>query len=559
MNWKCASVATTDVAWRSGLVRMHAWLTALEGWRRCLAATVLGALAALALPPWYVVVLLVPAFAGLVWLVEVVPRGRTAFLVGWCFGFGHFLVGVHWVGSALLVDPLRHGWLLPFAVGGLAAGLGLFPATSVLAYRWLAHRGAVSGAGRVIAFAGIWTAGEWVRGWIFTGFPWNLIGYSWAGSTAVLQIASVIGIYGLSLLTMIAATMPAVLVPVPTTVPGTVPGTARAPRRAVLAVALATLLLPALLWAGGTARLAAAPGLGTDQVPDVRLRLVQANIPQRLKWQPDLRRGHLQRHVAMSRQAGAPPPTHLVWPETAVPFFLSVDAPAREAVAAAIPLDGVLLTGAPRTEPAAAPGGRFWNSVHAIDGAGDIVATYDKAHLVPFGEYVPARGILPIDKIVTGTGDFTRGPGRRTLRIDGLPPVSALVCYEVIFPGAVVDRRDRPHWILNLTNDAWFGNSAGPRQHLAIARVRTVEEGLPLVRAASTGISAVIDPYGRTVAQLGVGEAGLVDSGLPRPTGLTPFARLGNRVLAVLALAIVALTLALRQRGREAVHPGGKA
>ena len=531
---------------------MHARLTALAGWRRCLAATVLGALAALALPPWHVVVLLVPAFAGLLWLVEATPRGRTAFLVGWCFGFGHFLVGVHWVGSALLVDPLRHGWLLPFAVGGLAAGLGLFPAATVLAYRWLAHRGAVSGVGRVIAFAGIWTAAEWMRGWIFTGFPWNLIGYSWAGSTAVLQIASVIGIYGLSLLTMIAATMPAVLVPVPTTAPGTAattaPVTARAPRRAVLAVALATLLLPALLWGGGTARLAAAPGLGTDEVPDVRLRLVQANIPQHLKWQPDLRRGHLQRHVAMSRQEGAPPPTHLVWPETAVPFFLSVDAPAREAVAAAIPPDGVLLTGAPRTEPAAASGRRFWNSIHAIDGAGNILATYDKAHLVPFGEYAPARGILPIDKIVTGAGDFTRGPGRRTLHIDGLPPVSALVCYEAIFPGAVVDRRDRPDWMLNLTNDAWFGNSAGPRQHLAIARVRAVEEGLPLVRAASTGISAVIDPYGRTVAQLGVGEAGVVDSGLPRPAGLTPFARLGNRVLAVLALAIIATTLALRQR-----------
>lgn len=529
--------------------RAHGWLVGLTGWRRCGIAIAFGALAALALPPWHVVIVLVPAFAALVWQAEAAKRGRTAFLVGWCFGFGHFFAGLHWVGSALLVDAARHAWLLPFAVGGLAAGLGLFPAVVALAYQRLARRGLVSGVGRAVAFAGIWVAAEWVRGWIFTGFPWNLMGYAWAASPAVLQITAITGIYGLSLLTMVAAVMPAVLMPGPSG-PGPVgpgPAATAVPRGAFVGVVIATVLVPAVLWAAGAVRLAAVPALGTALVPDVRLRLVQANIPQRLKWQPDLREDHLVRHVAMSRQLAAVVPTHVIWPETAVPFFLSTDAAARDAVALAAPVGGVVLTGAPRTEPARA-GRRFWNSIQAIDGGGDIVASYDKAHLVPFGEYVPARGILPLDKFVVGAGDFTPGPGRRTLRIDGLPPFSALVCYEVIFPGQVVDRRDRPAWILNLTNDAWFGNSAGPRQHLAIARVRAVEEGLPLVRAANTGVSAVVDPYGRILTRLGVGEAGVVDSGLPQPAGVTPFARVGNWVLVALAVLTVALTMALRQR-----------
>ncbi len=492
-------------------------LSMLAGWRLFALAAALGALGAFALPPWHWVPLLVPAFTGLLWLL-IARSPRAAFFVGWTFGIGHFAVAVHWIAHPLLVDAARHAWLIPFAVGGLAAALGLYVALTCLFLAYLERRG-WSGPGRVLAFAALWLLFEWVRRWAFTGFPWDLVGYVWAFSPVMSQGAAIAGIYGLSLLTLIAAAAPAVL--------------AQGRHRGFAAL---VIVVPALLWAGGTARLAAAPEPGSDLVAGVQMRLVQANIPQRLKWRADRRAANLEQHVAMSRSpAAGVTPTVVIWPESAVPFTLSSDEAARAIAAAAVPADGVLLTGSPRS---GIEGGtrRFWNSVHAIAPVGRIVSTYDKSHLVPFGEYVPARGILPIDRIVASAGDFTPGPGRATLRLDGLPPVSPLVCYEAIFPGAVT-ADERPGWLLNLTNDAWFGPYAGPAQHFAIARLRAVEEGLPLVRAANTGISAVVDSYGRVLHRLDSGEEGVIDAGLPTALTPTPFARLGDwTVLALLAI-----------------------
>jgi apolipoprotein N-acyltransferase len=349
-------------------------------------------------------------------------------------------------------------------------------------------------------------------------------------------------------MTVAAAAMPAALA-------GT--GSDRG-RRAWIAVVQITVVLPVAVWAGGAVRLGGAPTYRPDattaMVPGVRLRIVQANIPQRQKWQPELRIGHLRRHIALSRQPSEQPPTHVIWPETAVPFFLANDESIRAAAAVAAPRDGVLITGAPRRS-----GGRdnanFWNAAHAISDDGRIVASYDKAHLVPFGEYVPLRGILPIDKLVPGQGDFSAGSGRQTITVPGLPPVSPLICYEAIFPGAVARRDERPGWLLNLTNDAWFGTFAGPQQHFAIAATRAVEEGLPMVRAANTGISAVIDPYGRPVAMLGLGVEGVIDSGLPRALAApTPYARWGNAIPAGL-LGFVILLIALLQIGQPRRRP----
>ncbi len=485
-------------------------LRVLSGWRLHAVAAMLGALGALALPPWYLVPALIPAFTGLLWLLAG-RRPRAAFFIGWSFGFGHFLVAVHWIAYPLLVDAARTAWLIPFAVAGLAAALGLFAALTCLSLAAIERRGIWSGPGRVLAFATLWLLFEWGRRWAFTGFPWDLIGYVWAFSPTMTQGAAVAGIYGLTLLTLIAAAAPAAL--------------HHGKHRAFAAL---VVILPAFMWMGGTVRLGSAPAAGIDLVPGVQLRIVQANIPQKLKWQTDRRVANLERHVAMSRRSGpAPPPNVVIWPETAVPFFLSTDDAARSIAATAVPADGILLTGAPRTAAAADGTRRFWNSVHAIGPDGRIVSTYDKAHLVPFGEYIPARGILPIERIVPSAGDFTPGPGRTTLRLDGLPPVGLLICYEAIFPGAVT-AADRPDWLLNTTNDAWFGPGAGPAQHFAIARLRAVEEGLPLVRAANTGISAVVDAYGRVLHRLDSGAEGVIDAGLPRPLPPPPFARLGD-------------------------------
>ncbi len=518
----------------SALTRLADSVRALSGWRRALAAVALGGLSAHSLPPFHFVPLLLPAFMGLVWMLEGAearPRPvRRALAAGFGFGFGHFFVGLHWIVEPMLVDPARTAWMIPFAWPGLAAVLAVFPALvcGALAPARFGDRTLA----RVLALAGLWTFVEMLRGFVFTGFPWNLVGYAWSAVTPVMQSTSVLGILGLGTLTVLMAAMPSVL------------GNAAVPARRRWAVAaLFAGVLPAALWAGGTARLA---GAETAFVPDVRLRIVQANIAQRDKWNPELRTGHLARHIELSRSDAGASPTHVIWPETAVPFLLANDALVRVQASRAVPAGGTLITGSVRTA-FGSRGRRLYNALLAIDDEANIGQVYDKAHLVPFGEYVPLRGVLPVDKVVPGQSDFTPGTGRALLRVDGLPAFSPLICYEAIFPGRVTPDGPRPGWLLNLTNDAWFGNFAGPRQHFAIASTRAVEEGLPMVRAANTGISAVIDPYGRVLARLGLGEAGILDSDLPEQLPPTVYARWGDLIPAVFAALLLVSALVVRR------------
>lgn len=501
-------------------------------------AFLLGALTVLALPPVYILPILIPTFVGTIWLLEDTTPGRAA-LIGWAHGLGFFVAGTYWIGEAFLVDPGRTGWLAPFAVLGLAAGLALFPCLGFAVSVWIWRRFSFKPAGRILIFAIAWTVMEWLRGHILTGFPWNLISTVWAGDFwmtvfPVAQIAALTGAYGLSLLTIIAVTMPAIL---------------SQPSRKNLVLACAvTLVLPGIFAAGGGLRLVTAPGIEENNVDGIRLRIVQANIDQSLKWVGPLRAQHLRTHINMSAQASAPgdpAPSHIIWPEVAVPFALANDDAARLAAAQIIPTGGALITGALRFGGSSV---NPYNAVHAIGSGGSILATYDKVHLVPFGEYMPARGILPFDKLVPSQGDSLPGPARATLRIPGLPPFGALVCYEAAFPGAVTAAGDRPDWLLNVTNDAWFGKSAGPHQHFASARMRSIEEGLPLVRAANTGISAVIDPWGRIIGQLALGETGVLDANLPLSIDPTLFARFGDKILIVLLLAALGLAFFLRRR-----------
>ncbi len=516
-------------------------VAALVGWRRWLCAAGLGAVAATAFPPLYILPFAVVAFTGLVWLIDGTGGGRhpsrAAFAAGWWFGFGHFVAGLYWITNALMVDAAKFGWLVPFAVAGLAAYFALYPALATLVTRL----SGATGVRRIVVLAVAWTACEWLRGMVLGGFPWNLMGTVWAWSDAMIQLTAYIGTYGLSLLAVFAAAVPATLADAP-------PDKPRLRRwRAVMAMAG----LIGLVWLGGAARLALAPQYGAPQsgaggapamvaamVPDVRLRLVQGNIDQRNKWRAGQRGINFRKHLRMSAAGAAGAVTHIIWPETAAPYVLANDAAARAAVARVVPRSGVVITGAIRTTPAGVKPFRVWNSIHAVDGAGKVLASYDKFHLVPFGEFVPFRRLLPLTKLTAGTVDFSAGPGPRTLRLPGLPPMSPLICYEVIFPGNVLDAEDRPEWLLNLTNDAWFGISTGPYQHFAAARLRAVEQGLPLVRAANTGISAVVDPYGRTIARLGLGVEGILDSPLPRALpALTLYGRFGDWVLLCLLLA----------------------
>ncbi|MGF1641215.1 MAG: apolipoprotein N-acyltransferase [Rhodospirillales bacterium] len=512
--------------------RLHAATVAVSGWRRVLVAVALGVLAVSALPPVHLWPALVPAFVGLLWLCEGRRGWRGAMLTGWLFGFGYFTAGLYWIANALLTKPEQFGWLAPVAVLGLAALQAIFPAAAAA----LTHRVAAGGVARVLVFAAAWTGFEWVRSWAFSGFPWNLIGTVWTFSDTMVQISAFVGTYGLGLITVAAAAMPAVLA-----------DPAAGPRRRWAAVGCGFAALAAV-WTAGLVRLDGAAAVET--VPGVQLRLVQPSIPQRQKWQRELLDRHLARHLELGATAGvsAPAPTHVIWGETAAPLFLAGDAQRRAIIAEFTPRDGLTITGTLRGTPPGEPF-RVWNSLQAVDADGAVVATYDKSHLVPFGEYVPFRSVLGIDKVTAGTTDFSRGPGTTTLRLPGLPPVAPLICYEVIFPARVVDRGDRPEWMLNLTNDAWYGRSSGPYQHFAAARMRAVEEGLPLVRVANNGVSAIVDPYGRVVGRLGLDVEGVVDGPLPRPLAQpTVYARTGNGPILAVVLAMLALGAMVARR-----------
>jgi apolipoprotein N-acyltransferase len=488
-------------------------LMSLRGWRRVSVSFLLGALAAAAQPPVHLLPVLLICFPGLVWLLDGARTRRAAFNVGWFFGAGYFAAGLYWVSNALLVDADRFAWLIPFTVLGLSLGLGLF--TGLMA--WAVRLFWKPGVSRVLALAATWTVFEGARGIMFTGFPWNPVGNVWVAFLPVLQGAAWMGVYGLSLVTVFAAAAPAVL-------------TDR--RRHRYPAAFSGLALLAAIAVAGGIRLTAAPDIATDGPV---IRIVQPNIAQRDKWDPRKRSENFARHLQLSAPTDGGRPTHVIWPETATSHDFLTDPVGRTLLRGVVPAGGLLITGALRVDRVAGRAVGAHNSLVTVDGQGRAQAVYDKHHLVPFGEYIPFRSILPVEKVTAGAIDFSPGPGPRTLRLPGLPPVSPLICYEAIFPAKAVLRHDRPEWLLNVTNDAWFGRSAGPHQHFASAQLRTVEEGLPLVRAANTGISGVVDARGRIVAAIGLGRQGAIDVPLPAPGPSTIFARFGNWIPAALA------------------------
>jgi apolipoprotein N-acyltransferase len=396
-------------------------------------------------------------------------------------------------------------------------------------------------AARVFAFAVAWSLAEWARGHLFTGLPWNVIGYAWSGgfpgALSLLQVTASTGIYGLSFITALAAAALALL-----GVAQPWPRSLWSQSGPVVAAAL-ILLVPAGF---GTLRLENSP----TRLGDTVLRLVQPSIPQSLRWDQNAAEENFHRLLELSATGGDHPPAAVIWPEGAATFYLERDAAHREEAAKVAPHGGYLITGAIRADTATGQPTRYYNSIEAIDGSGDIRATYDKSHLVPFGEYMPLRWLLPID-FIAGSNDLSAGPGPRTITLPGLPPFAAAVCYEAIFPHAVVDESHRPDWILNVTNDAWYGRSSGPYQHFAIARTRAVEEGLPLVRVGNNGISGVVDPEGRVVAHTTLDAIGYADVTLPDPRPETLYARAGDGIFAVLlVLGLIPAAWQARQRRR---------
>lgn len=533
----------------------------LTGWRGDAVAFVAGALSALAMAPFFVWAILFFTLPLLVWLIDgAVHRApanpaagsarakqmRGAGLIGWWFGAGYFLAGLFWIGEAFLVEAERFAWLMPFAVALMPAGLALFygAATAAASFFWR------SGLPRVLALALTLSAAEWLRGHILTGFPWNVLGYALTWPLPLMQTAGVVGIYGLTFLAVLVLAAPLVAL-----------ADAAQTRRCLAPLAgviIAVVPLSAAL-AYGLIQLATQP---PSSVEGVRLRLVQPSVPQRDKWRPERQRDIFFDHLALSRQApnGAEDNlagiTHVVWPEAAMPF-LPLDTPAAlQAIGDMLPKGTLLLAGALRADGPISPDGprpRAFNSLIAFGSDGQPIAVYDKIHLVPFGEYLPLRPLLEaigLQKLVGWRGGFSVGVAPRPLfDVPGLPPTGALICYEAIFPGAIVQSAHRPQVLINVTNDGWFGETTGPHQHFHQARVRAVEEGLPLIRVANNGISGVIDAYGRVLARLDLNERGVIDTELPgaRPPPL--YARFGDGLFALVWLAGAGLLWLFHRRG----------
>lgn len=513
--------------------RLAASLAALSGWRRYALAALLGIAAAIAMPPYFAFPILFLAFPGLIWLLNGAHRGRVAFWTTWWFGFGHFIIGNYWIANALLVEADRFAWMIPFAIGGLAAGMAVIPALAGYGTRkWLWGESYSA----IVSFAALWALLESTRGWLLTGYPWNPIGLVATFTPELFQSVAYYGIWGLGLVIVLIASLPATLA-----------DSTLSFRRRWMGPFLSLALLTGL-FAWGHYRLAY-----TDPDHDfherVVLRLVQAGIDQKEKLRADQRLQNIDKHITLSRGDGFSDLTVVIWPETSIEYLLESSPDLLSYLRQAVPPGGLLLTGTMRGEPAFQKPEQVWNSLAAINGSGQIVGLYDKHHLVPFGEYTPFKTWLPfIDKVVPGMLDFSVGSGPKTLSLPGLPAFGPLICYEAIFPGEVIDRNSRPSWLLNITNDGWFGTSTGPHQHFAKARLRAVEEGIPLVRAANTGISAVIDAHGRIKAHLGLGEVGVIDSGLPLPLPEpTLYGRYGNIVFYLFAGLLLIGSLALKR------------
>lgn len=479
------------------------WLDQRTSLQKMALLLLAGAATGFSFAPFYLLPLLAISYPLLLLIVGKSRRFLDAFSFGWWFGFGQFFTGLIWIAAAFEVDTRYPGIMGYLAVGCLAVMLALFSGlTTGILWRLFKGKDFQNYALSItLSFVVLWALGEWLRGHIFTGFPWNLAGYAWGFSDVMLQTTALWGIYGLGLFTLFLALVPYLLI--------------QNIRRgkSVYGVLVAGLLMIAGMGGYGVVQLSAP----TEFRDDVRLKIVQANISQKDKWDPLKKADNFLKYLRMSKSEPQEGITHVIWPETAVIYFLDTEPSRRYLIADMLNEGAVLMTGFPRVQRS--PDFKAWNSFVVVDSDGNVQDIYDKYHLVPFGEYTPdiLRGslsFLGLGMLVEGFS-YSRGEGLRTLHSEGVPPVGILICYEIIFSGAVVDRNDRPDWLLNVTNDAWYGSFSGPYQHLLQTRVRAIEEGLPIVRSAGTGVSAVIDAYGRVIKVMGLNKQGVIVSSLP--------------------------------------------
>jgi apolipoprotein N-acyltransferase len=531
-------------------------IQSLSGWRRRALLALAGAASVLAMAPFFAWPVLFVTLPILVWQIDasqrvVPPEGQVrwrhrpamrAALAGWWFGFGYFFAGLFWIGEAFLVEADKFAVLIPFAVTLMPAGLALFwaGAAALAALVWS------PGWSRIATLALTLSAAEWLRGHVLTGFPWNVLGYALTWPVPMMQSAAFLGIYGLTLAAVPLFAAPAVL-------------WADGGKRRGLGIVAAAVAIGVLAAAG-------AYRLASDDPPadgDIRIRVVQPSVPQREKWRPENQGRIFRDHLDLSAQSssgaidGASGVALIVWPEAAMPFLPLNTPEALKAIGRLLPEGTHLAAGALRVEapPAGRTRRRIFNSLMVFGREGRLAGLYDKIHLVPFGEYLPLQSTLEalgLEQLTRIRGGFDIGiTPRPILKVAGLPSIGPLICYEAIFPAAVIQGSERPRVLINVTNDGWFGQTTGPHQHLHQARVRAVEEGLPIIRAANNGISAVIDARGRILGSLGLDVRGTIDSAMPSAIAPPLYARYGDWIFLLLFAVAGCLWLIARVRAEK--------
>ncbi len=484
-----------------------------------LSAFLIGWLTVAALPPFYIFPLLFLTFPTLLWLLSHQSGFWKTFKIGYTFGFAFFAFGLSWIGNALLIEAQTFGWLYPIVWLACGAFFGIFIAFPAALSQFYSKK-----ICQYISFAAWWVIFEWIRSWFLTGFPWNLLGTTLAFSDTLIQSASFAGTYFLSLLVLLLTSAPFLFITPPN-------------KKNICFVASLMVVLSASIYLHGYFRLKNSSSESGKTI----IRIVQPAIPQTMKWNTETLQQNLQHYIDLSTQTDNHNISFTIWGETAVPFPQTIEAPQLQNITDAVPPHGYLITGLirfTRSSNSYTP----YNSMFVISPEGKINGFYDKSHLVPFGEYIPLRKYLPqwIRPIANAIGTFSAGDGPQSIRLNDFPSFGGLICYEIIFPGQIINPSSRPEWLINLTNDGWYGDSAGPRQHLVSTKLRAVEEGITIVRAANTGISALISPYGQIIKSINLNESGYIDVALPKQTQFsTTYSRYKNLTILILSIILI--------------------
>lgn len=481
------------------------------GKKRYLIALLAGLFANLALPPFDFFAALFVSFPVLVWLIDgasgrpdkgVIARGIPSFITGWFFGFGYFVGGLWWLANAVLQSEEQVYWAIPFALFGLPALLAIFYGFAA-AFARLFWR---EGLGRIFALSASFGLFEFLRGYLFTGFPWNTIGYSAMPVPLAMQSSQVIGIYGMSILAVFVASVPALL----TAKKGFKPG-----------LILAILFVSGHLGFGFYTLNFDNYDPGANPTNEI-VRIVQPSIDQNEKWDDEKRAEIFSTYLELSSQApleNSERPSLIVWPETAIPYILTKTPPALSQIADMLKIGQTLLTGAVRLEEGAGDqADAYYNTIYAINDDGQIVGSADKVHLVPFGEYLPFESLarsIGLAPLAEAFGGFSSARRQKILTLSSGLKLLPLICYEAIFPQYSDNRELNADALINVTNDAWYGATPGPYQHLRQAQLRAVESGLPLIRAGNNGISVVTDPYGQVIYGMKLDHVGFIDVEIP--------------------------------------------